>query len=62
MANDALYNDVYNISSCAKKYPGTVVYATIKKTRYIDNPKVQVVYEMKRDIFKYVVKFCMHYV
>ena len=56
ISSDVAYNYVYNIPSCAKKYPATrVICQNFYNKRDINNQKVQVADEIKHDIWKYLV-------
>ena len=55
-ADDAWYNYACFIPSCAKYIPSYSFYIPeFWQKRYIDNQKVQVADEIKRDIWKYLV-------
>ena len=54
--DDAWYNYMCNISSCIELIPSYSFYIPeVWHKRYIDNQKVQVANEIKRDIWKYLV-------
>ena len=56
VADDTRYNYACYISSCAKYIPSYSFYIPeFWQKRYSDNQKVQVVDEIKRDIWKYLV-------
>ena len=56
MADDARFNEVHKITSCAKLIPNYSFYtcANFDQKKDIDNQKVQVTDEIKHDIWKHL--------